>query len=114
MPGMPEPPTPEDEGPRKARIIVVGDSDFGTDNIIAALGGPQQTLGGSNLAFAVMSLNWLVKNEKLVAIPPKEQADNPFSVTDSQRRFANSLVMGIIPLLIIFSGTFVWWLRRRS
>lgn len=113
MPGMPEPPQPEDEGPRKARIIVVGDSDFATDNMINMLGGPQG-FGGQNLAFAVMSMNWLVKNEKLVAIPPKERVDNAFSVTDAQRRFASALVLFIVPLLIIFSGTVVWWLRRRS
>lgn len=110
MPGMPPQPEPEDTA-RRARIIAVGDADFATDQMINALG--VRGFGGQNLAFAVMSVNWLVKNEKLVAVPPKPTDDLPFSVTDAQRRFTYALVLGIIPLLIVLSGTAVWWMRRR-
>lgn len=112
MPGMPEQPQPEDNQ-RRARLIVVGDSDFATDQTLQLVGGPMTIAGRSNLSFTVMAINWLVKNEKLVAVPPKEQAEQPFSATDGQRRFAWSLTLGIVPLLIIIWGTAVWWLRRR-
>jgi ABC-type uncharacterized transport system involved in gliding motility auxiliary subunit len=111
-PGMPPQPEPQDST-RRSRLIVVGDSDFCTDQTIEMLGGPR-SYGQFNLAFAVMGINWLVKNEKLVAIPPKEAPEQPFSMTDGQRRFVWSLTIGIVPLLIIVSGTLVWWLRRRS
>lgn len=113
MPGMPPQPSTPEDNQRRARIIVVGDSDFATDQTLQMLGGPLTVPGRSNLSFTVMAINWLVKNEKLVAIPPKEQPEQPFSATDSQRRFAWSLTLGIIPLLIIAWGTTVWWLRRR-
>jgi len=109
QPGMPPPPDEGNEA-RKARIVVVGDSDFCTDGLIQALGG----LGKQNLAFAVMAINWVVKNEKLVAIPPKEPAEKPFSVTDAQKRFTWVLTVGVVPLLIILAGSLVWWIRRRS
>lgn len=106
MPGMP--PQEQPAGERRARIIVVGDSDWVTDNFINQLGG----LGRQNLAFAAMSVNWLVRNEKLVSIPPKEPVEKPFNVTDAQKRFTWALTAGIVPLLIIAAGVFVWWRRR--
>jgi len=88
--------------------MVVGDSDFITDGFISQLGG----LGRQNLYFASMTVNWLVKNEKLVSIPPKEEAEKPYNVTDAQRRFTWALTAGIVPMLIIIAGAFVWWRRR--
>jgi len=106
MPGQ----EPQEQSPaeRKARLLVVGDSDFITDTFLPNLGG----LSRQNLAFASMSVNWLVKNEKLVSIPPKEPDDRPYSVTDAQRRFTWVLTAGIVPLLIIIAGVLVWWRRR--
>jgi len=106
MPGQPPQEQPASE--RKARLVVVGDSDFITDGFIGQLGG----LGRQNLAFAAMAINWLVKNEKLVTIPPKEPAERPYSVTDAQRRFTWAVTAGIVPLLIIIAGAFIWWRRR--
>jgi hypothetical protein len=106
MPGQPPQEQPSSE--RKSRLLIVGDSDFITDNFISQLGG----LGRQNLAFAAMSINWLVKNEKLVTIPPKEPEERPYSVTDAQRRFTWALTAGIVPLLIIIAGAFIWWRRR--
>lgn len=106
MPG--QPPQEEPAGERKSRLLIVGDSDFITDNFIGMLGG----LGRQNLAFAAMAVNWLVKNEKLVSIPAKEPPERPYSVTDAQRRFTWALTAGIVPLLIIIAGVLVWWRRR--
>jgi hypothetical protein len=107
-PGEPPAPQPEDST-RKARLLVVGDSDFATDGLLPALGG----YGRQNLAFAAMGVNWLVKNEKLVAVPPKEPAEKPFSVTDSQKRLTWVITIGIVPLLIVIAGALMWWTRRR-
>jgi hypothetical protein len=109
MPGMPPQEQPPSE--RKSRMIVIGDSDFATDTWFDTLGG-MRGLGGQDIAFAAMGVNWLVKNEKLVSVPPKEPSEKPFSVTDSQRRFVWLLVIGIVPLLIIVGGVFIWWRRR--
>lgn len=106
MPGQPAPP-PSEEG-RKSRIIVIGDADFAADNILQQAG----DFARQNISLAAMSVNWLVKNEKLVSIPPKEPVENPFAVTDTQRRFVWALVVGIIPLLVIAAGGFMWWRRR--
>lgn len=107
VPGMP--PEPESDEGRKARLAVIGDSDFCTDQLIPVLGG----YGRQNLAFAAMTINWLLKNDKLVSIPPKQPADKPFSATDPQRRLINLITAGVVPLLIVIAGIAVWWLRRR-
>ena len=113
----PQPPTPvpgeqpqtqPQDNVRKSRLLVVGDSDFASDDLLPRLGG----YGRQNLAFAAMGVSWLVRNDKLVAVPPKEPADKPFSVTDSQKRFAWALTVGIVPLLIILGGALMWWTRR--
>lgn len=106
MPGQPTPP-PTEEG-RKSRIIVIGDADFAADSVLQGVG----DFAKQNISLAAMSVNWLVKNEKLVAIPAKEPVENPFAVTDTQKRFVWALVVGIIPLLIIAAGGFMWWRRR--
>lgn len=105
MPGQPPQPTPPSE--RRARLIAIGDVDFISDSFLQQLSDPRQ-----NFAFAAIAVNWLVKNEKLVSIPPHEPVEKPFNVTDSQKRFAWALTVGIIPLLIIFGGVFAWWRRR--
>lgn len=109
MPGMEQAPPPEDNT-RKARIVVVGDSDFATDAVLHGLGAG---LGDQNFTFAIRAVNWLVKNDKLVAVPPKEPADKPFTVNDAQKRFTWVITVAIVPLLIIVSGSLMWWLRRR-
>lgn len=109
MPGAETPPPPADSG-RKSRLLVVGDSDFTSDAFLPLMGGDVR----QNLGFAAMAVNWLVKNEKLVAVPPKEPADKPFTVTDAQKRLTWVLTMGIVPLLIILGGALMWWTRRRT
>jgi len=109
-PETPEPPKDENK-PRLARIVIVGDSDFATDGLMQAIGeGPSR----QNQAFALMAINWLVNNDRLVSIPPKTPAEAPLTMTDTQARLVNVLVVGVVPLLIIIAGTLMWWLRRRT
>lgn len=104
MPGMPPPPQAEGAG---TRIVVVGSSVMMTDRLVQA-----GLSGGAH--FVLKSIAWLVENEKLVSIPPKEQTPNYISLSDAQRKLAIIFVVGIIPLLVILGGGIMWWVRRRG
>lgn len=112
VPMFGQPTPPPDNSPRKARIIVVGDADFASDSLVQALG--LSSFGKTNLGFALASVNWLLKNDKLVSIPPKQESDKSLMLTDSQKRFTWAVTIGIVPLLIILAGGLMWWLRRRA
>jgi len=103
MPGMPSPPQPEGG----TRMVVVGSSVMMTDRLIQA-----GLSGGAH--FVLKSIAWLVENEKLVSIPPKEQTRHDFSLTEIQRKLAMVFVVGIIPVLVILTGGIMWWVRRRG
>ncbi len=102
--GMPPSPPP---GSPATRMVVVGSSIMMTDRLIQA-----GLVGGANMV--LKSIAWLVENEKLVSIPPKQLAPNYVSLSDPQRKLAIVFVMGVIPLLIMISGGIVWWIRRRG
>ncbi len=103
-PGMPPP--EDDEDAPGTRIVVVAGSQFMTRGIIDA---------GvwANGYFVLNSINWLVSNEKLISIPPKE-VDTPYlAMTGAQKAIAAVLTLFIVPGLVILAGGFVWWRRRR-
>jgi ABC-type uncharacterized transport system involved in gliding motility auxiliary subunit len=93
----PDAPKPE------ARMIVVGDADFASNNGIGIQGNKDLFL---NMA------NWLAQQENLIAIRAKDPEDRRIQLTEDQsaRIFWISLV--IIPLALIGIGVRVWWKKR--
>ncbi|MBN1844002.1 MAG: GldG family protein [Deltaproteobacteria bacterium] len=89
-------------GPRPARIVVFGDSDFA--------GNAYLNLSG-NRDFFMNALSWLAEEEDLIAIRPREEVNQPVVLSHTQGRilFWTSVVLlpGAIPLF----GIIV--LRRR-
>lgn len=107
--GMTENPDPMSLPPEtseKTRMIVIGDADMMTDEFIS-LG-----LTG-NAYFVLNSINWLVANEKLISIPPKEDTPSFLTMNERQQKLVWVLVVGVVPLIIGVSGVAVWWRRRR-
>ena len=100
MTGMPA--ASEETG---ARIVVMGDAEMMTDQFIG-LG-----LVG-NAHFVLNSVNWLMENEKLITIPPKDDMPRYLTLTTGQQRLVWALTVGIIPLAIGLAGFIVWWRRR--
>lgn len=101
-PMMPMTPELEQSGPR---IVVLGDAEMMTDQFI--------NLGLSGNAYLVLnSINWLMENEKLISIPPKDDLPRFLTMTAGQKRFVWALVVGIVPVAIGLAGFIVWWRRR--
>ncbi len=104
-PGMPgEAPPPQ--GPA-TRIVVFGDADFLTNRY-------NQGALWSNQDMAMKALAWLAARENLVSIPPKREIPRFLSMKHSQKWLATIVCLIVIPGLVIVSGVFVWFVRRRG
>lgn len=98
-PAATEPDAPKPE----ARLIVVGDADFGSNG---ALG-----IQGNRDLFLNMA-NWLAQQENLIAIRAKDPADRRIQLTEDQSSRIFWLALLVIPLAFIGVGVRVWWKRR--
>ena len=66
-----------------------------------------------NAVLTLNSIAWLVSNEKLISIKPKE-TDTPYlTMVGAQKAIAAVLVLFVIPGLVVLAGGLVWWRRRR-
>ncbi len=101
MPGMPPPPSGNG-----TRLVVVGTAILVSDTLV------QQGVD-VGVIFALKSIAWLVENEKLISIPPKDTTPNRVTVSDRQRNLAIVTVC-LLPVLVMLTGATVWWRRRRG
>jgi ABC-type uncharacterized transport system involved in gliding motility auxiliary subunit len=92
------------ENDANARLVVIGDSDFASNQ---GVGG-----GGSNSDFFYNTVEWLAQDENQISIRPKEQADSHIVMTEAQRSALVWIDMIFLPGIVIVSGISIWWRRR--
>lgn len=95
----------EDDPEGGLRLVVFGDSDFASDQLLAANSG--------NAALLADTLNWMVEREAALGIPPKRPEVVRLSLTTSQVRWTYLLVLVLLPGLCILAGVLVHYRRRR-
>ncbi len=96
---------PQGENP-PGRIIVVGDSDFLTDEFVRN--------APANLAFGVNAVDWLSQEEDLIAIRSKVRAPAPLRAeSESEKRVIQLANVYGIPALVAVIGAVVLWRRRK-
>ncbi len=93
----------EGEGDAKARLVVVGDSDFAADNLLAS---------AANSILVNNLVNWLVARESALGIPPKKPEQARLSITPTQQLTIYGII-ALLPILAIVAGTMVYFRRRR-
>ncbi len=111
--GGPPPAEPPSEIPtetpkaeeRKARLVVLGDSDFATNQFWNA------NVGNSTLAAG--AVNWLVDRSNLIAIAPKSTEQTKLSLTSGQMRNVILLVLALLPSLVVALGLWTHFSRRK-
>ena len=91
-------------GDKSARLVVVGDSDFATNQV---LGGP-----GSDGDFFLNSINWLAQDEDQISIRPKAEASSHITLTVAQATGLTWIDRLFLPGLVIIVGISIWWKRR--
>jgi len=99
----PAEPAAKPEAEKKARIAVVGDSDF-VKNRYYGLSG--------NGNFFLNIANWLTEEADLIAIQPKTQTPRTVQMTPAQGRLLFLVSIVILPLAVLLLGFSVWARRR--
>jgi ABC-type uncharacterized transport system involved in gliding motility auxiliary subunit len=95
-------------GPKGSRLAVFGDSDFVSNNVLSSVRG---SFGNPDLF--KNTVNWLTESEELIAIGPKPP-DVRFirPLTGGQQNLLLLTTAGLMPLLVLAAGAYVWWQRR--
>jgi ABC-2 type transport system permease protein len=91
-----------------AKVLVMGNSMFMSDAAKESFG-PYYVNG---MYFFLNSLNWMQDKKEEVTITPKLYETETLKITATQANNVTVVVVFVLPLLILGSGTFVW-LRRR-
>ena len=86
------------------RIVVIGDSDFASNN---------QIINAANAPLANNVLNWLVEREAHIGIPPKTPEQTSLVLDQGQLATISWLVLLIMPALAVAGGIAVHLRRRR-
>ncbi len=89
---------------KSARLVVIGDSDFATNQV---LGGP-----GSDGDLFLNSVNWLAQDENLISIRPKPETSRHLTLTVAQATGLAWIDRFFLPGLVIIVGISIWWKRR--
>ena len=92
-------------GPRPARLVVYGDSDFAVNQLLRA--------NVTNSMLLANSLNWLVERESLLGIPPRKTERVRLSLTSGQLLTVYLLSLLALPGLAVATGIVVYRRRRR-
>jgi len=90
---------------RQQRVIIIGDADFLSN---AYLG------NGANQALGQSVMHWLTVNDHLVNIPEREARGQHLHWPISTTTIAVLFYMLLLPLLLLGSGLFIYWRRRRA
>lgn len=100
-------PEVKDEGAPEThsqRVAVIGDGDFLSNIYLGS---------GSNLDLGFNLINWLVHQDRFIAIPARTRIDTTLELS-----FAASWVIGLgflfaLPAILLGTGLLIWWRRRQ-
>jgi ABC-type uncharacterized transport system involved in gliding motility auxiliary subunit len=85
------------------RMVVVGDSDFVSNEQLANAG---------NLNLALNAVNWLAKREQALGIAPRTPEQVSIFLSQAQMRTVTLISLVGLPGLAVMLGVVVWWRRR--
>ena len=92
-------------GDAPGRLIVMGDSDFVTNQLIREF---------RNRDLFLNSVNWLLGDVEAISIRPGLPRASRLQLSQDQFESIRILALFVAPELIAILGVFVWWKRRRA
>jgi len=90
--------------PASGRFVVVGDSDFITNELVSA--------PVLNADLFLNMVNWVAQDEDLISIRPREPEDRRIFLSSQQMTNVVLFSLLIVPGVILVTGISVWWGRR--
>jgi ABC-type uncharacterized transport system involved in gliding motility auxiliary subunit len=94
-----------DEDAGAARLVVFGDSDFASNQLIGEFG---------NRDLFVNTVNWLLGDVEAIAIRPGQARASRLQLTSEQFLQIRYLSLLVLPQAIAMLGVIAWWWRRRA
>jgi ABC-type uncharacterized transport system involved in gliding motility auxiliary subunit len=88
---------------KKAHLVVVGDSDFASNQFFSLYG---------NGDFFLNTASWLAKEENLISIRPRTRKWSPITLSNTQGNLISMLGIIVFPGVVILIGFRVWWKRH--
>ncbi|MCZ6464429.1 MAG: Gldg family protein [Proteobacteria bacterium] len=96
----------DEDGASPARIVVVGDSDFATNEFMVRYGG--------NRDLFVNSVNWLLGDVEAISVRPHQSRASRFVGSQQEVQAIQYLSIFVLPEAIAVLGVAAWWWRRKS
>ncbi|WP_275097371.1 GldG family protein [Sedimenticola hydrogenitrophicus] len=87
------------------RLMVVGDGDFLSNSYLG---------NGGNLDLGLNLIRWLSGDDNLLDIPARTAPDTRLELSRTAGAAIGLGFLFILPLLLIATGLFIWWRRRRA
>ena len=87
----------------KAEMVVFGDSQFASNSYLRY---------GGNWDLFMNAVNWLIGDERLITIRPKDPEDQTIYVNQRQSNRMALMLQYALPALLVILGTWVWVIRR--
>jgi len=97
------PPSGENAEEQGTTLIVIGDSDFASN---------QHLYNGNNSDLFLNSINLLTEGKELVSIERKVLPFRRLVVGPEATVFINYSSISLLPLLVLVTGVIIWWRRR--
>lgn len=85
-------------------LVLIGTSTFAANQVT------QQVTGNENLMLA--TVQWMTGQQDLISIPAKSTDTRTMTMTNTQTNLAVYSSLLFLPLLVLFAGGAVWWVRR--
>ena len=105
VPGAPPAEGEDKKDAKKPRLVVFGDSDFATNQMLDAY---------SNRDLFVNSVNWLLGDVEAISVRPPRSRASRLTLSIAQFSQIRALSLFVLPELIAVVGVWAWWSRRRA
>jgi len=92
------------EGSDSARLVIVGDSDFATNQLLAS--------GPGNPAFLINAFRWMLRDDARLSVMGQATRVRRLALTAEDHGRLRWMVLGLMPLLSALAGAIVWSSRR--
>lgn len=93
------------EPDREQRVLVIGDGDFLSNSYLSNVG---------NLDLGLALIRWLVADDRMIGLPPREILDQELQLTPLARGIIGLGSLILLPLLLLISGGIIAWRRNRA